>query len=282
MLRMALFLGTNMLVVFVLSAILNVFFPGLGRSGIGSIVIMSFAIGMVGSFISLAMSKSAAKRSMNVQIIETPSNDTERWLVETVARQAQAAGIGMPEVGIFDQASPNAFATGMKKNDALVAVSTGLLNSMNKDEVEAVLGHEVAHVANGDMITMALIQGVVNTFVLVAARLLASVLGRNNRMGYMAGYYGGQMVFGFLATLLVKWFSRRREFRADVGGAELAGSGSMIGALEKLKGDSSPAMPEQIAAFGISGKFGTGLKAMMSTHPQLDDRIAALRKAQSA
>lgn len=279
---MVLFLGTNMLVVFVLSGILNVFFPGLGRSGIGSIVIMSFAIGMVGSFISLAMSKSTAKRAMGVQVIETPSNDTERWLVETVARQAQAAGIGMPEVGMFNDPSPNAFATGMKKNDALVAVSTGLLNSMNKDEVEAVLGHEVAHVANGDMITMALIQGVVNTFVLVAARLLASVLGRNNRMGYMAGYYGGQLVFGFLATLLVKWFSRRREFRADVGGAELAGSGSMIGALEKLKGDSSPAMPEQMAAFGISGGFGTGLKALMSTHPQLDDRIAALREAQSA
>ncbi len=282
MLRMALFFGTNLLVVFVLSGILNIFFPGLGRSGIASMVIMSFAIGMVGSFISLAMSKSTAKRAMGVQIIETPSNDTERWLVETVARQAEAAGIGMPEVGIFNEPSPNAFATGMKKNDALVAVSTGLLNSMNKDEVEAVLGHEVAHVANGDMITMALIQGVVNTFVLVAARLLASVLGRNNRMGYMMGYYGGQMVFGFLATLLVKWFSRRREFRADVGGAELAGSGAMIGALEKLKGDSSPEMPEQMAAFGISGKFGTGLKALMSTHPQLDDRIQALREAQSA
>jgi len=282
MLRMALFMGTNLLVVFVLSGIVSIFFPGLGRSGIGMMVIMSAAIGMVGSFISLAMSKSSAKRAMGVQVIETPSNDTEKWLVETVRRQAEQAGIGMPEVGIFNDPSANAFATGMKKNDALVAVSTGLLQAMNKDEVEAVLGHEIAHVANGDMITMALMQGVVNTFVLVAARLLASFMGRNNRMGYYAGYYGGQLVFGFLATLLVKWFSRRREYRADTGGAGLASNAAMIGALEKLKGGSEPEMPEQMAAFGISGRFGGGfLKALTSTHPQLDDRIQALREAQA-
>jgi len=277
MMRMILFMGTNMLVLLVLSIVLNLL--GIHPTGMMSMLVMCAVMGMVGSFISLAMSKGQAIRGMGVQLIETPSNDTERWLVETVTRQAEAAGIGMPDVGIFNDPSPNAFATGMKKNDALVAVSTGLLQTMDKGEAEAVLGHEVAHVANGDMITLALIQGVVNTFVLVAARVLGAALGRNNRGGYYLGYYGGQMVFGFLATLLVRYFSRRREFRADVGGADLATRETMIGALEKLKGGRTPDMPDELAAFGISGGgIKSGIKALMSTHPDLDDRIRALRE----
>jgi len=285
MMRYVLFAGTNMAVMLVISVIAQLF--GVHPSGMTQMLIMSAAIGIIGSLVSLMMSKGSAIRGAGVQIIETPSNDVERWLVETVHAQADKMGIGHPDVGIFNDPSPNAFATGAKKNDALVAVSTGLLNNMDKGEVEAVLGHEVAHVANGDMVTMALLQGVVNAFVLVLARLAGTLLagGRDGRggmgmMGHYLGYYVGQIAFGFLATLIVRYFSRRREYRADVGGAELAGRQQMINALEKLKGGQEAPLPENLKAFAISGgALSTGLRALKSTHPKLDDRIAALREA---
>ena len=282
--RIVLFLATNMAVMVVFSIITSVF--GLDRA-IGasnvSLVIYAGLFGFAGSFISLFMSKSMAIRSMGVQLIEQPGNETERWLQETVHAQAREAGIGMPDVGIFQQASPNAFATGWNKNASLVAVSTGLLDTMSKDEVEAVLGHEVAHVYNGDMVTMGLIQGVLNTFVIIFSRILGQLIAnamRGNRssgggMGFFIGNIIGNVVFGFLASLIAAWFSRQREFRADAGGAKLAGRGSMISALEALKRGSSQAeaLPEKMAAFGING---SSLRKLMSTHPPLDVRIARL------
>ncbi|MBX2847973.1 MAG: protease HtpX [Acidiferrobacterales bacterium] len=237
-------------------------------------ITVCFVMGMGGALFSLFRSKSGAKRMQNMQMITSPSNQTEQWLVSTVQRQAEEAGIGMPEVGIFSDPSMNAFATGANKNDALVAVSTGLLENMSKEEAEAVMGHEIAHVANGDMVTLTLITGVVNTFVLIAARLVGGILGRGNRMGYMMGYFGAQFVFGFLATMIVSYFSRRREFRADEGGAKYSNTENMIGALERLKGGRPSALPNELAAFGIN----SGVKKLFSTHPPLDDRIAALRK----
>jgi len=220
------------------------------------------------------MSKSMAKRGAGVHVIETPRNETEQWLVSTVARQAKQAGIGMPEVGIFDTPDMNAFATGANKNNALVAVSTGLLQNMSREEAEAVMGHEIAHVANGDMITLTLIQGIVNTFVILLARALAMAIDRDGRgIGYYVGYFGGQIVFGFLASIIVSFFSRQREFRADVGGAEYASSQGMIGALERLKQGHAGELPNQLAAFGIN----SSVKNLFSTHPPLDDRIAALK-----
>jgi heat shock protein HtpX len=246
-----------------------------------ALLLMSGAIGFGGSIISLLMSKWLAKRSMKVQVIETPKNQTEEWLLDIVKLQAQQAGIGMPEVGIFDSPTPNAFATGANKNNALVAVSTGLLQQMNKDEVEAVVGHEITHVSNGDMITLTLIQGVVNTFVIFFSRILGHFIDRvifKNERGFGIGYYVGsivgQIVFSLLANIIVSWFSRRREFKADTGGAALAGRSKMINALRRLQQASSPQpMPAEMAAFGISG---AGLKELFSTHPPLEVRIKAL------
>lgn len=278
MLRIALFLATNFAVMIVLTAVVSLL--GLNQPGSGTtgLILMAAIFGMGGSFISLLMSKSMARRAVGAQVIEQPANPAERWLVETVARQAQAAGIGMPQVAIFDSPSPNAFATGAKRDDALVAVSTGLLRSMSQDEVEAVLAHEMSHVANGDMVTLALIQGVMNTFVMVFAHILAGIIDRGGRghhgAGYYLGYFAAQAVLGFLASLIVMWFSRYREYRADAGGARLAGRHKMIAALERLQQVHEPqALPDSMAAFGIAG----GLGALFSTHPPLAARIAALR-----
>jgi heat shock protein HtpX len=255
---------------------------------ITGLLIVSAIFGFGGAFISLLISKWMAKRAMGVRVITNPANESERWLVNVVTQQAQAAGIGMPEVGIFDSPDPNAFATGANKNSALVAVSTGLLRNMRREEVEAVLGHEVTHVANGDMITLTLIQGVMNTFVFFLARVIGYIVDRvilkNERdgvgIGYMVTVIAAQIVLGFLAGMVVAWFSRQREFRADAGGAHLAGTNSMIGALEALKRVHSPtALPEQMKAFGINDAAPTGLQRLLMSHPPLDERIAALNSA---
>jgi heat shock protein HtpX len=259
----------------VVVSIVMLFLPAEWRGQNTGFLIMALMFGFGGSIISLLMSKSMAKRGAGVQIIETPSNETEQWLVSTVARQAKLAGIGMPEVGIFNTPDMNAFATGANRNNALVAVSTGLLNNMSREEAEAVMGHEIAHVANGDMITLTLIQGIVNTFVILLARALAMAIDRDGRgVGYFIGYMGGQVVFGFLASIIVSFFSRQREFRADEGGAEYASPQAMIGALERLKQGSAGELPNQLAAFGIN----SSVKKMFSTHPPLDERIAALKQ----
>ncbi|MDH3526059.1 MAG: protease HtpX [Gammaproteobacteria bacterium] len=293
MMRIMLFLATNAAVLVLISVVFQV----LGIEGIlaengvdlnlQALLVMSAVIGFGGSFISLALSKFMAKRSMGVQIIEQPSNSTEQWLVDTVRRQAKQAGIGMPEVGIFNAPDPNAFATGMRRNSALVAVSTGLLQNMNADEVEAVLGHEIAHVSNGDMVTMGLIQGVVNTFVIFLSRIIGHVVDRvvfKTERGYGPAYYitsiVAQIFLSILASIIVMWFSRRREFRADAGGASLAGRGKMIGALQALQRAHEPHdLPGEFAAFGIAGGLGSGLKQLFMTHPPLEQRIAALQAA---
>ncbi len=288
MMRILLFLATNIAIMIVVSIVFNVLglSSALDAQGINldlnSLLLMSAVIGCSGSIISLAMSKWSAKRAMGVQVIEQAQNQTERWLLDVVARQAQQSGIGMPEVGIFHAPESNAFATGMNKNSALVAVSTGLLQNMNADEVEAVVGHEITHVANGDMITMALMQGVVNTFVYFFATLIGHVIDRtvfNNERGYGPGYYFVQMilqmVLGILASMLVMWFSRYREFKADKGGAELAGREKMINALRALqRGHEAQDLPGQLAAFGINGG---GFGKLFMTHPPLEERIAALQ-----
>jgi heat shock protein HtpX len=252
-----------------------------------SLIIFGGIIGFGGAFFSLAISKWQAKKFMGVQLITTPRTEEEAWLVSTVQRQAKQAGIGMPEVGIFEAPEPNAFATGARRDAALVAVSTGLLRRMRRDEVEAVLGHEVSHVANGDMVTQTLLMGVLNTFVFVFSRIIGSIIDnllRGNRdrsggpgIGFFIGSFVAQIVLGLLANMIVMWFSRRREFRADEGGASLATRQSMIGALEALQRASAPHMPEQMAAFGISASKASGLRALFMTHPPLEDRIAALR-----
>jgi len=282
--RLFLFLGTNLAVVLVLSVVLQLL--GLNRTGTNTLpwLFMTALIGMGGSFISLLLSKSMALRSTGAQLIANPASPTERWLVDTVARQAKQAGIGMPDVAIFDSPTPNAFATGSDRNHALVAVSTGLLQQMTQDEAEAVLGHEVAHVANGDMVTLTLIQGVVNTFVMVFANLIASALDRDNRdgqrgMGYFIGYMLAQSVLGVLASIVVCWFSRQREFRADAGGASLAGRMKMIAALERLRRGQTAPLPAEMAAFGISGNMLGGLAHLFATHPPLSERIEALQQA---
>ncbi|NNJ94704.1 MAG: protease HtpX, partial [Halobacteria archaeon] len=262
MTRILLFLATNAAVLVLISVVFQV----LGIEGIlaengvdlnlQALLVMSAVIGFGGSFISLAISKFMAKRSMGVQIIEQPSNNTEQWLVDTVRRQAQQAGIGMPEVGVFNAPEPNAFATGMRRNSALVAVSTGLLQNMNADEVEAVLGHEISHISNGDMVTLGLIQGVVNTFVIFLSRIIGHVVDRvvfKTERGYGPAYYitsiVAQMLLSILATMIVMWFSRRREFRADAGGAALAGRGKMISALQALQRAHEPRdLPGEFAA----------------------------------
>ena len=290
MTRILLFLATNAAVLVLISVV----FQLLGIEGIlaengvdlnlQALLVLSAVIGFGGSFISLAMSKFMAKRAMGVQVIGDPRNNTERWLQETVARQAQAAGIAMPEVGIFSAPEPNAFATGMRRDAALVAVSTGLLQNMSADEVEAVLGHEVSHVANGDMVTMALLQGVVNTFVVFLSRVVGHVVDRvvfKTERGYGPAYYItsilAQIVLGILASTIVMWFSRRREFRADQGGARLSAREKMIGALRALQRNQQPEdLPGEFAAFGISGGMGSGLKRLFLSHPPLEERIAAL------
>ncbi|MCX7073245.1 MAG: protease HtpX [Methylococcales bacterium] len=287
--RIFLFLVTNIAVMVVIGIIFNLLglHSSLASNGVDldlkKLLLMSAIIGSAGSVISLFMSKWSAKRGMGVVVIEQPQNQTEQWLMNIVARQAQQAGIGMPEVGIFESPEPNAFATGASRDNALVAVSTGLLHAMSADEVEAVVGHEISHVANGDMITMALMQGVVNTFVYFFATIIGhfvdKVILKNEESGYGWAYYVTQMVaqiaLGILASMLTMWFSRYREFRADEGGANLAGREKMIAALQALQRAHEPeALPGQLAAFGING--GGTMKLFM-THPPLEERIAALQ-----
>jgi len=288
MMRIMLFLATNVAIMIVISIVFSVF--GIGSTlqangvdlNLNALLVLSAVIGMTGSVISLAMSKWSAKKAMNVHVIENPQNQTEQWLVSLVAKQAKEAGIGMPEVGIFQTPEPNAFATGMSRNNALVAVSTGLLQAMSADEVEAVVGHEISHVANGDMITMALMQGVVNTFVYFFASIIGHFVDRvilKNENGHGMGYYITQMIaqvaLSFLASMLVMWFSRYREFHADAGGARLAGNEKMIGALRALQRSHSPEdLPGQLAAFGINGG---GVQKLFMSHPPLEERIAALQ-----
>jgi heat shock protein HtpX len=293
MMRIFLFLATNAAIMVLISIVFQIFgFEGiLAKNGVDlnlqALLVMSAVIGFGGSFISLAMSKFLAKRSMGVKIIEQPANSTEQWLVSTVKRQAEQAGIGMPEVGIFDTPEPNAFATGMRRNNALVAVSAGLLQNMNSDEVEAVLAHEITHVSNGDMVTMGLIQGVINTFVIFLSRVIGHVVDRvvfKTERGYGPAYYVtsivAQIFLSFLASMIVMWFSRRREFRADAGGASLAGRNKMVAALQALQRGHEPHdLPGEFAAFGISGGLGSGIKKLFMSHPPLQERIAALQAA---
>ena len=298
MMRIGLFLLTNLavLVVFgIVFSILSAFFGlgsvhGAGGVNFGSLAVMCAVYGMVGSMISLFLSKWMAKRSTGTVVIEQPRNSTEQWLVETVAKQAKAVNIDMPEVGIFDNSQPNAFATGWNKNKALVAVSSGLLHTMTPDEVEAVLAHEIGHVANGDMVTLALIQGVVNAFVMFFARIVGSFVDRvvfKNEDGPGIGYFITSMVMdillGFLASAIVMWFSRLREFRADAMGAKLAGRNKMISALDALRpAEQRPdQMPESMQAFAISSgqSQSFSIANFFRSHPTLDDRIAALRNA---
>ncbi|MBI3150472.1 MAG: protease HtpX [Betaproteobacteria bacterium] len=286
--RIFLFLLTNVAVLFVLSLVVKLFGlePMLADGGLnlGSLLVFAAIMGMGGAFISLAMSKWSAKRMVGAEVIEQPQSEVERWLVGTVQRQAQAAGIGMPEVAIYQAPDVNAFATGMNRNNALVAVSTGLLQSMSRDEAEAVLAHEVSHVANGDMVTLTLIQGVVNTFVIFLSRVIGQIVDRvvfKTERGQGPAYYitmiVAQLVLGVLASVIVMWFSRQREFRADAGGAKLAGRGKMIAALERLRAAHEPAaLPDKMAAFGISGG-AKGFTRLFMTHPPLEERIATLR-----
>ena len=290
MTRILLFLATNAAILVLISVVFRVLgIDGvLAQNGVDlnleALLIMSAVIGFGGSFISLALSKTMAKRGMGVKVIDQPSNNTERWLVDTVRKQAEEAGIGMPEVGVFGADQPNAFATGMNRNSALVAVSTGLMRSMSPDEVEAVLGHEVAHVANGDMVTMGLMQGVVNTFVIFLSRVVGHVVDRvvfKTERGYGPAYFlttiVAQIFLSILASMIVMWFSRYREFRADEGGAKLAGREKMISALKALQRAHEPEdLPGQLAAFGINGGRGRTIKSLFMSHPPLEDRIQAL------
>ena len=291
--RVLLFVLTNFAILIVASVTLRLLGvePWLNAQGINfnSLLIFGAVLGFGGAFLSLALSKWMAKRAMGVQVIATPKTEREMWLVETVRRQAQQAGIGMPEVGIFNSPTPNAFATGARRNAALVAVSSGLLERMGRQEVEAVLGHEVSHVANGDMVTLTLIQGVVNTFVFVASRVIGNIVDKvvfRNERGHGPAFWIttmiAELVLAFLATMIVMWFSRQREFRADGGGARLAGRMSMVGALEALKRAHTEPLPDKMAAFGIAGGIGQGLKKLFMSHPPIEERIAALMAAPQA
>lgn len=287
--RIFLLVATNVAILLVLSVTLRVLgvdriLDERGGLDLNALLIFSAVLGFSGSLISLALSKFIAKRAMGVRVIEQPRDAVEAWLVETVRRQAQAAGIGMPEVGVFDSPDMNAFATGPRRNNALVAVSTGLLHSMSRSEAEAVLGHEISHVANGDMVTLTLIQGVVNTFVIFLSRVIGYVVDRvvfKTERGHGPAFWittiAAQLVLGILASMIVMGFSRYREFRADAGGAKLEGRDAMIGALERLRQQHPQPLPDQMAAFGISGTLGQGLKRLLMTHPPLEERIAALR-----
>jgi heat shock protein HtpX len=287
--RLLLFLGTNIAVLVVISVVFRLLGIDnlLAANGVdlnlNALLIYSAIIGFSGSLISLFMSKFMAKRGMGVHVIEQPGNETEQWLVHTVERLARQAGIGMPEVGIF-QGPPNAFATGWNRDAALVAVSTGLLQEMNRDEIEAVLGHEISHVANGDMVTLTLIQGVVNTFVIFLSRIIGHIIDRvvlKNERGHGIGFFlaslVAQVVLGVLASMIVMWFSRWREYRADAGGAALAGRQKMIAALQRLQqGHAVESLPDEMAAFGITGGK---VAALFASHPPLEARIAALQRA---
>jgi len=280
--RIALFLVTNLAVLILAGIVMSLL--GVNSASMSGLLVMAAIFGFGGSLVSLLLSKWMAKRSTGAVVITQPRNDTERWLLATVQRQATAAGIGMPEVAVYDGPEINAFATGANRNNALVAVSTGLLHHMSEDEAEAVLGHEIAHVANGDMVTMALLQGVLNTFVIVLARIVGgfidSALSGNREGGgrgiaYFVIVFALEMVFGIFATMIAMWFSRHREFRADAGGAQLAGRQKMIAALERLKvNHGQSTLPTQVAAFGIAGATA---KKLFLSHPPLDERIAALR-----
>jgi len=286
--RIVLFLLTNLAVMLVLSVVLSIVFKvfGIDRSSMGGLLTLAAVFGFGGSFISLAMSKWMAKRSTGAVVIEQPRNATEQWLMSTVARQAQQAGIGMPEVAIYDSPEMNAFATGMNRNNALVAVSTGLLRNMREDEVEAVLAHEVSHVANGDMVTLTLIQGVVNTFVIFLARLIAGAISNAGRssdeesssggFAYMMTVFVLEMIFGVLASIIVMWFSRQREYRADEGAAKLVGANKMVAALERLRNNHESQLEGSMMAFGIANK--PAATELFMSHPPLEKRIAALRQ----
>jgi len=250
------------------------------------LLVVSAVFGFGGAFISLAISKWMAKRAMGVRVIDKPGTAQEQWLLATVRSQAEQVGIAMPEVGIFNSPQPNAFATGMRRDAALVAVSSGLLDRMQRNEVEAVLGHEIAHVANGDMVTLTLIQGVLNTFVFFLSRVIGDIVDkavfRNERgrgMGYFVTVIAAQLVLGLLASMIVMWFSRRREYRADQGGARAAGTGNMIAALQRLKSSTEQPLPAQMAAFGINGGRPSGLARLFRSHPPLDERIEALQQS---
>jgi heat shock protein HtpX len=284
--RVVLFVATNLAVLALLSVVMSVL--GVNPDQFGGLLVFAALFGFGGAFVSLLMSKWIAKRSTGARVIDTPRNEAEQWLLATVRRQAQAAGIGMPEVAIYDAPEINAFATGANRNKALVAVSTGLLRAMDRDQAEAVLGHEVSHVANGDMVTMALLQGVLNTFVIVLARVVGRAIdgylsgGRDNGggIGYFATVFVLDLVFGALASIIVMWFSRHREFRADAGGASLAGRGKMISALQALaRNQGVNTLPKAVHAFGISGGIGHGLRRLFMSHPPLEERIAALQKS---
>ncbi|WP_461962529.1 protease HtpX [Halomonas denitrificans] len=286
--RIGLFLGTNLAILVVLGVVMNLLEPWLRAQGIdynfAYTLVFAFLFGMGGAFVSLLLSKKIALMTTGAKVIGSPSGDIERWLVSTVERQAREAGIGMPDVAIFEAAEPNAFATGASRNKALVAVSTGLLRTMRRNEVEAVLAHEVSHVANGDMITMTLLQGVLNTFVLLLSRVLGQLIDRvvfRSERGYGPGYFISvivlQIVLGILASMIVMAFSRWREFRADAGGARLSGRQNMIAALERLRQSQQPGqLPEAVEAFGVRGRTGQGFKRLFMSHPPLEERIQAL------
>jgi heat shock protein HtpX len=291
--RIFLFLVTNLAVLALLSLVIfiieQVFGVRLGSGGMGGLLIFAAIFGFGGALISLALSKWTAKRLMGVRVIDSPQSDVERWLVTTVKHLADQAHIGMPEVGVFEAQEMNAFATGARRNAALVAVSSGLLRSMSRSQIEAVLGHEISHVANGDMVTLALLQGVLNTFVIFLARIIGSIVDRalfkNDRaesgIGFFLTTMVAQIVLGIFASMIVSWYSRRREFRADRGGANLAGTGAMIGALEVLKRSQGEPMPPQMQAFGINTGGGGGFMRLFMSHPPLDERIAALQSQES-
>ena len=289
--RVVLFIITNLAIVLVLGIVLSLLGVNriLDEQGVGlemyNLMVFAAVFGFGGSFISLAISKWTAKRLTGAQVIKEPRNATEVWLVNTVQRQAAQAGIGMPEVAIYNSPDVNAFATGMSRNNALVAVSTGLLQAMREDEAEAVLAHEVSHVANGDMVTLALVQGVVNTFVIVLSRVVGHFIDRavfKTERGHGPAFYitsiVAQIIFGILASVIVMWFSRQREFRADSGGAALASREKMIAALERLQRNAGQPLPDQMAAFGISGGRGAGFRRFFMSHPPLEERIAALKQ----
>lgn len=286
MMRIGLFLATNLAVLLVASLAMKLL--GVNPQSMSGLLVFAAILGFGGSLISLALSKTMALRSTGAQIIKEPRNRHEQWLLQTVQRQAESAGIGMPDVAIYDAPEMNAFATGMNRNKALVAVSTGLMNQMSPDEAEAVLAHEVAHVANGDMVTMSLLQGVLNTFVIVLARVVGSAIDGALRKDATSSGPGFayyiivmllEVVLGILATMIAMWFSRRREFRADHGGAQLAGREKMIAALERLRGNGDSSLPTEVSAFGIAGGGGTNiLKRLFLSHPPLEERIATLRR----
>jgi heat shock protein HtpX len=291
--RIVYFLATNVAILLVLSVVLRLLGVDryLDQTGTGldywNLLVFAAVFGMGGSFISLAISKWSALRMTGARVIEQPTSEVEGWLVQTVARHAQGAGIGMPQVAIYDAPDPNAFATGARRDKALVAVSSGLLHGMTRDEVDGVLAHEVSHIANGDMVTLTLIQGVVNTFVLFLSRVVGDVVdravfrreGEGHGPAFFVVSIVAQLVLGILASLVVFWFSRQREFRADAGGAQLAGRPKMIAALERLRKASPEPLPEQMAAFGISGLGRSGIARLFATHPPLEERVERLRAA---